>query len=74
MNKLLTNREHDELWRFAAKAIPSLEDDLRTANMLAIVKELYRMEALSDKAYTNFLIQIAARQGLNIELSKEKES
>lgn len=53
-SRLLTNGEHDDLWRNAFKAVPELEDIFRTyANNHAI--EVKTQQALAGMEYLKLL-------------------
>lgn len=57
--KLLTNGEHDSLWRNAfGNYIPMIGNSLRRSNAIECIKELYRLGLYSKKEYAKGLSQI----------------
>ena len=87
--RLLSNGEHDELWRNAFKVIPSLaelksiKNSLQEANRIACYKELHELGGIPDEAYAVLLVRAMEREGVNLKAidniidehgGKEKES
>lgn len=79
---MLTNGEHDNLWRGAFKSIPNIERDLAIiANHIAyrtkfdVLKELHDGKIIEDKEYYETIIALGSAITLldEDEVSKCKE-
>lgn len=56
---ILTNGEHDTLWKAAFQShIPTIADSLRRANALTCAKELYELEIYTKSEYAYILNDI----------------
>ncbi len=64
---LLTNGEHDQLWRDAFSKVPAIAESLRRANGIACVKELYKIGELTDEGYAACLIAILHKEGFEFK-------
>lgn len=63
--RLLTNGEHDSLWRDAFTAIPQLQknlsevhDSLRRSNIIQALKALYEAKEITKTTYQASLLEI----------------
>lgn len=68
--RLLTNGEHDELWRQAFKSIPELSSisaSLKRSNLIIILKELHDLGKISDDGYAEDLVRVAEMEGYTIK-------
>lgn len=63
MEKLLTNIEHDMLWRDAFSRVPQVAHSLRAANAIAIIKELYEVGEIEKDDYIRSLYKILNSEG-----------
>lgn len=64
---LMSNLEHDEIYRAMGRGIVSCARNLEAANQIAILKELYELEELPKNEYVKLLQELAGRQGLVIK-------
>ena len=65
--RLLTNGEHDELWRNAFKLyIPSIADSLRRTNIITVLKDFHDRGWLSDDAYMTAVLGIIEKEGVDM--------
>ena len=62
-SNLLTNGEHDELWRRAFTAVPRIVASLQRSNGIECAKELHACGKLDDEAYCRFLIYVVKEEG-----------
>ena len=60
---LLTNGEHDTLWRNAFTAVPNIAASLRRSNAIECAKALHDMRKMSDEDYCQVLAQILKSEG-----------
>lgn len=71
--RMLTNGEHDDLWRSAFTSIPeinklsNISDSLRRTNLLFALKELHELGKIDDEAYAKDLLSVAKMEGYIIE-------
>lgn len=61
--RMLTNGEHDDLWREMAKSQPRIGASLRRANAIAILKELHAIGEISIDNYKKGLVEILKSEG-----------
>lgn len=64
---LLTNGEHDKLWREAFTKVPTIAMSLRRANGIACVKGLHEVGELTDEEYVSCLKVILREEGFDLE-------
>lgn len=50
------------------------DSDLKVANMIAIVKELFRLGAISEENYTQLLLRYATFYGMTVTPLEDGES
>ena len=58
---MMTNGEHDDLWRKGAHSIQYLKDindNLRRANAIECMKNLRDIDAIDDEQYKRFMVGI----------------
>jgi uncharacterized membrane protein len=60
---MLTNGEHDRLWRNMVVSIPDIRKALDRANAIACIKELYSIGEISKEDYSKSLISIMGSAG-----------
>lgn len=61
--KLLTNGEHDSLWRDAFRTyIPRISNSLRRANAIECFRELHKLGMYSDEVYAEGLSEILTNE------------
>lgn len=64
--RMLTNGEHDELWRRAFQSIPEMSEiakGIRVGNALSCAKELHSLGAVTDDGYKAMLIELLRKSG-----------
>lgn len=64
---MMTNGEHDTLWKNAVTAVPEIANSLRRANAINCIKALYEMDDIDDTTYVNFLHQVLRSEGFICE-------
>lgn len=62
-DRLLTNGEHDQLWREAFKSVPDISNSLKCRNLLFALKELHESGELDHEAYVRLLNKALAMEG-----------
>lgn len=65
---MLTVGEHDDLWKAGAKSIPQIHEDLKTANIIACVKNLYDAGEVSLSDYRDTLVAILKQNGIDAKI------
>lgn len=68
---MMTNLEHDTLWKNAANSVPEIANSLRRANAIECMKALHEMDDIDDAAYATFLIQVLKSEGFTFKGSRE---
>ena len=74
---MMTNKEHDDLWKNAFYSIPylrylkTISDSLRRANAIAITKELHELGIYSDETYAEGLSEILDSENFERESTEE---
>lgn len=64
-SKLLTNGEHDVLWKNAFTVIPEIAASLRYSNAIECVKILHDAGKITDDDFHNCIAQILKAEGFN---------
>lgn len=63
---MMTNGEHDMLWKEGAQSIPGIKKTLNVANAIAIAKELYEISDKTDEdkqGYKKTLLKLLRDSG-----------
>lgn len=68
---MMTNLEHDTLWKNAVTSVPEIANSLCCANAIECMKALYEMDEIDDIAYANFLTQVLKSEGFTFKPSRE---
>lgn len=68
---MMTNGEHDTLWKNAANSVPEIANSLRRANAIECIKALHEMDDIDDAAYVSFLHQVLASEGFVCESQRQ---
>lgn len=69
---LLTNGEHDSLWRLAFRSIPNIEKELNVMNRLKYV-ELLRDAGMSNENIRKTLCDLGKEVGYNVTFDETEE-
>lgn len=62
-DRLLTNGEHDQLWREAYKSIPDIRNSLKFQNLLFALKELHEAGDLAHESYVKMIRKVIDMEG-----------
>lgn len=63
---MLTNKEHDDLWRAAFAKVPKIADELRRSNAIECVKELTKLGHIDSECCAKFLLSVLNDEGYEL--------